>query len=174
MKRERTETVQTAVRLPRDMLERLKQSPDGVSQEIRRRLEQSFAQDAAKEARDPKTTELADDVAWLADAITHQVKPAAGPLGAWHSNEATHAALAEALRTWMDIIKHPPIGLLGRVDPPNPGLLGPDDPPTLGRATARHLQRAKLSGAFNALSGVLGPVGGSGLLSPERNKEKKS
>ena len=141
---------------------------------------------------DPKTRELADDVAWLADAIAYQVKPAAGPLGAWHSNEATHAALSEALKTWLDIIKPqlgPPIGLLGRVDPPNPGLLGPDDPPTLGRATARHLQRAKLSGAFNALAllppdlqriqaalllsgGVLPP--GPGLLSPERNKDKKS
>jgi hypothetical protein len=176
VKRERTETVQTAVRLPRDMHERLKQSPDGVSDEIRRRLEQSFAHDAAKEAQDPKTRELADDVTWLADAITRQVRPEGDPRWVWHSTEATHAALAEALRTWMDIIK-PLSGLLSP-DPSTLGLLGPGDPATLGRATAWHLQRIKAalqpSGGFNALSGVLGPVGGSGLLSPERNKEKKS
>ena len=184
MKRERTETVQTAVRLPRDMLERLKQSPDGVSEEIRRRLEQSFAQDAAKEAQDPKTRALADDVTWLADAITYQVKPEGDPLWAWHSNLATHAALAEAMRTWMDIIKPIP-GLLSP-DPSALGLLGPGDPATLGRATAWHLQRTKAalqsSAGFNALSGVLGPAGGSGLLGhllelpvgPGGNKEKKS
>jgi hypothetical protein len=142
----------------------------------------SFTQDANEKAQDPKTRELADDVMRLADAITYQVKHEGDRSWAWHSNAATHAALTEALRTWMDLIRpsHPPFGLRGRSDPPSDlpglldppsdppvGLLGRSDPPTLGRATARHIQSLK---AVQSSGGVLPP----GLLGPERKKEKKS
>jgi hypothetical protein len=186
---------QMGVAFPDDLRAKLDaaaaESGNSIAEEIRQRVERSFAQDAAKKAQDEKTQELADDVTWLADAITYQVKPEGDSLWAWHSNVATHAALAEALRSWMEIIKPLPVGLLDPGDPPTLGLLGPGDPPTLGRATARQLQRIKaalqLSGGVSAFGlpspelqriqaalqlsgGVLPP----GLLSPERNKEKKS
>jgi hypothetical protein len=166
------------------------ESGNSIAEEIRQRVERSFAQDAAKKAQDPKTRELADDVTWLADAITYQVKPDGDPLWSWHSNVATHAALAEAVKTWIEIIKPLPVGLLGPGNPPTLGLLGPGDPPTLGRATARQLQWIKAalqSGGVSAfglpspelqrtlaalqLSGEVMPPG---LFGPERNGEKKS
>jgi hypothetical protein len=58
------------------------------------------------------------------------------PFSAWHSNPNTHAALSEALRTWMEIIKPQQQGAVS-------DLFGPGDPETLGRATARHYQRFK-------------------------------
>jgi hypothetical protein len=184
---------QMGVALPGDLRAKLDaaaaESGISLAEEIRRRLERSFTQDADEKTQDPKTRELANDVMWLADAITYQVRHEGDRPRAWHSNATTHVALAEALRTWLDIIS-PPVGLLGHSDLPV-GLLGRSDPPTLGRATARHLQWLKTAlqlsgGGVNAL-GLLSPdlermkaalelSGGvlPGLPSPERNKEKKS
>src|SRR5262249_15593412 len=144
---------QMGVALPDDLRAKLDaaavESGISLAEEIRRRLERSFTQDANEKAQDPKTRELADDVMRLAEAITYQAKHEGDRSWVWHSNAATHAALAEALRTWMDIIS-------GRSDTPSDlpvGLLGRSDPPTLGRATARHLQ--SLKAALQSSGGVL-------------------
>jgi len=118
------ETVQTAVRLPREMHEKLKQSPVGVSEEIRQRLERSLNDDAI----DPETRELAAAVINLAEKI----RPLAG--SAWHQHRHVRAALTEAISTWMQGIQPDTIADATH------DLLGfwkADDPQTVGRTIAR-------------------------------------
>jgi predicted DNA-binding protein len=86
-------TVQTGVRLPAEMHERLKQSSDGVSEEIRRRVEASFA---IEDKYDKETRALADDVMELAGLIYEQAEKTA-----WHEHPQVHAALASAVRTYL-------------------------------------------------------------------------
>jgi hypothetical protein len=131
VKRERTETVQTAVRLPREMHERLKQSPDGVSEEIRRRLERSFELDAF----DPRTRDLVEAVAWMADQIERDT------MSSWHQRPKAHETLVEALQTYLAKLKPAPSGGTPGVSDMWDSFI--DDPPTLGRAIARHYVRFK-------------------------------
>jgi len=80
---------QTAVRLPIEMYERLRQSSGsgGVSEEIRRRLQRSFTEDAL----DPITRELASGVVNLAADVQRD-------LGApWHEYGEFHSVFAAAL-----------------------------------------------------------------------------
>ena len=58
-------TTQTAVRLPRDLYQRLKRvgGERGMGEEIRRRLELSF--EAEKAPKNPKTQELLDAIAYV-------------------------------------------------------------------------------------------------------------
>ena len=60
------EMVQTAVRLPQSLRDRLSKAGGerGLGEEIRRRLEASF--DAAKAPADPKTPELLDEIKRIA------------------------------------------------------------------------------------------------------------
>jgi hypothetical protein len=59
------ESVPTAIRLPREMHDRLRQSELGVSEEIRRRVERTFAEDAL----DPVTRELLAGITDLAAGV---------------------------------------------------------------------------------------------------------
>jgi hypothetical protein len=99
-----------------------------LGEEIRQRLERSLNDDAI----DPKTRELGTDVMWLASEINHQ----SGDQAPWHAHDRAHEALATALLTWLELIK-PATSAAVRE------LFGPNDPQTLGRVTARHLQRLK-------------------------------
>ena len=62
--------VQSAIRLPRSLHERLKKAGGdrGMGEEIRRRLEASF--EAERSPADPKTRELLDAVASCAEEIS--------------------------------------------------------------------------------------------------------
>jgi hypothetical protein len=70
MTQERVKTTQTAVRLPNEVLERLRQSELGVSEEIRRALERVQAQDAIA----PLTEAAAKNQRTIADEIEHRLR----------------------------------------------------------------------------------------------------
>lgn len=91
-------TVQTAMRLPREMHERLKQSPDGVSEEIRRRLERTFD---VEDKHDLETRQLAEDIMELALLIRQQAK------ADWHRHPDVHRALKAAIQTYLE--RHAPV-----------------------------------------------------------------
>jgi hypothetical protein len=102
---------------------------NSVAEEIRRRLERSFAQDAVEE----KTRELIDDVAALGDWLK---RDKALP---WYFNRASHETFAEAVQAYFEETR-PPV----KRDPPGASdLMWSDDPKTLGRAIARHYLRFK-------------------------------
>ena len=116
--------VQTAIRLPREMHDRL-QGPGGVSEEIRQRVQRTFEEDAI----DPKTRELAADVIWLANKM-------AGLGLLWHSDGRAHSALAAAIANWLEINKprmdamvpHPALGQdFTPILPPSGVSLPPSD-----------------------------------------------
>jgi hypothetical protein len=86
-------TVQTAVRLPAEMRERLKASPVGVSEEIRRRIEQAFERE---DKHDAQTRSLADDIMQLASLIRDQAK------FEWHEHPEAHAALMGAVQLYLE------------------------------------------------------------------------
>jgi hypothetical protein len=134
VKHPRPETVQTGVRLPQEMLVRLKQSPDGVSEEIRRRLARTFDEDAARDAVDPETRDLIAAVAWMAGQVCQH---AGIPGASWHNVPGLHEALAVAVQTYLQTIKPPERISVVQT------LTSPDDPPTLGRAIARHYVQFK-------------------------------
>lgn len=118
--------VHTAVVLSQETIDRLKQSERGLSEEIRRRVNQSLNDDAY----DPQTRDLGAAVMWLADQLRqHTGAP-------WHATSKGHEALDEALRTYLSTLKQPPESAFS-------DLFGPDDPQTLGRAIARHYVRFK-------------------------------
>jgi hypothetical protein len=87
-------TVQTAMRIPREMHERLKQSPAGVSEEIRRRLEESFARE---DTYDEATRSLGEEVMELAVLIQQQAKTA------WHGHIDVHAAVRAAIGNYLEL-----------------------------------------------------------------------
>lgn len=99
MKQARSDMFQTAVRLPREMHERLKQSEHGLSEEIRRRVERSFEE----EAYDVKTRELAALVAKLAAEVERETG------SAWHTHAGAHRLLRRAI-----------LALLARLKPEGP------------------------------------------------------
>lgn len=128
--------VHTAVVLPPDMIERLKQSERGLSEEIRRRLERSLAEDAALAAIDPETQDLIEAVAWMADQLQRDTSVP------WHYHQRAHEALSTAFQTYFASLKPP-------LSEGPPGVTDlflaylADDPQTLGRAIARHYVRFK-------------------------------
>jgi hypothetical protein len=110
--KERVETVQTAVRLPREMHDRLRESDLGVSEEIRRRVEQSFSW----EGFDAPTRTLLMRIGRL----VFLMPPETGHT--WHA----HAGAHEVFRQTMGL-------LLARAKPPGdpvlePAALPPDRP----------------------------------------------
>jgi hypothetical protein len=122
--------VQTAIRLPGAMHERLKQSAAGVSEEIRRRVERTFAED---DAADAQTRELASDVVWLANKMS-------GLGVSWQQNERAHSALAAAIAAWLDLNK-PKVS--GRVPGVTDLFAEQLDPQTVGSMLARELRNIK-------------------------------
>jgi hypothetical protein len=111
--------VHTAVVLPPEMIERLKQSDRGLSEEIRNRLSYTLFVDEF----DARTRELGPTVMRLADEVRrHTGQP-------WHGSRQAFEVLEAALQAYLETLK-PTNELSSEVFP--------DDPPTLGRAIARN------------------------------------
>ena len=123
MVRTKKPRTQTGLRLEPEMFERLRNSPRGLSNEIRDRIERTFREDAL----DPVTGDLQYAVTWMSDELTRQ---AGRP---WHASRKGREALAAAIETWLALSAKS----IGDAEDP----FGPDDPPTLGRSIARHFQR---------------------------------
>jgi hypothetical protein len=102
MKQERVDTLQIAVRLPREMHDQLRQGDLGnVSEEIRRRIERTLQQDAI----DPITRELVTGIVNLA-------ADAQAFLGAaWHSSQAVQEVFAAAVALRVAAYKPSPSAL---------------------------------------------------------------
>jgi hypothetical protein len=96
-----------------------------IAEEIRRRLERSFENDA----RDDSTQALVSAAIWIAGDITAQ----AGAY--WHATQKGRQAVAAGIRLYTETML-PSVQAGAGED-----LLGPDDPETLGRASARHYQQ---------------------------------
>jgi len=110
----------------REQLEKAaKENDRSIADEIRQRLDRTLYEDYTF---DKPTLILAEDVRRLAQEVAAQ----AGSL----TLPRVHEALAEAIKTWLELIK-PHIG--GAVS----DLLGPSDPATLGRTIAHTLYRAR-------------------------------
>jgi hypothetical protein len=118
-------TVQTAMRIPREMHERLKQSPAGVSEEIRRRLEESFA---AEDTYDAATRSLGEDVMELALLVQQQAKMT------WHSHVDVHAAVRTAIDRYLE--RTAPIAGEDQAAPPIHGFSPRDRAESTGRMVA--------------------------------------
>jgi hypothetical protein len=121
VKKPEKESVQTAIRLPRETYEWLKARPEGITDTIKRAIyglmfEQMF---------DAETLSLASDIMILAKEIQKQTG------SKWHQVPKAHEALAEALAVWLERNKPQPLSGAAA------DLFGPDDPQTLGRAIAR-------------------------------------
>lgn len=86
--------VQSAIRLPRTLHERLKKAGGdrGMGEEVRRRLEASFA--AERSPTDVKTRELLDAVASCAEEISHDFGP-------WSEEPYAFALLKETMNLLM-------------------------------------------------------------------------
>jgi hypothetical protein len=135
VKQKRSDSVQTAVRLPRELLDRLRQSERGVSEEIRERLGRTFIEDAL----DPPLRALIDDIVELAELVRSDVA------GNWHSDPGAHAVFRSAVLALTDERKPkgPPIFGAAR-DLLGAGISKSDDPDTIGRALVRHHHRIKV------------------------------
>jgi hypothetical protein len=121
------DSVQTALRLPRIVFEKLKNNPwgFGVSSAIRDRLDRTFDE----ETFDQQSRQLADSVLWISDELSRQI-------GApWHATRKGHQALAAAIE---QLLAEPPPVETGVAAE---DVFGSDDPPTLGRAIARQFLR---------------------------------
>jgi hypothetical protein len=111
--------VHTAVVLPADVIERLKRSERGLSEEIRNRLVYTLFVDEF----DARTRELALAVMRLADDVRgHTGQP-------WYGGRQPFEVLETALQTYLATLK--PVNELPSAD-------FRDDPATLGRAIARN------------------------------------
>jgi hypothetical protein len=126
-KAKRARGVHTAVVLQPDVLESLRQSPRGVSNEIRHRINRTLYEDGF----DQKTRELAADIMEIANELHRQTGVT------WHLNRGAHQALVEAVRWWLDSIK-PPVDDVGAVSD-----LFVGDPLTRGQSVAQSWQRIK-------------------------------
>jgi hypothetical protein len=127
VKRQRSETIQTAVRLPRAMYRQLKEGRLGVSGEIRERLAQSFDADLF----DFHTATLGNAVKWMATRIQQDTGIA------WHADPKACEAISVAVQTYLAaILQSPP------AEKSAAGKEFLEDPPTLGRAIARDYIRA--------------------------------
>jgi hypothetical protein len=86
--------VQTAVRMPRELYERLQAAGRPIGEEIRQRLEESFAAEPPA-AADPKTAQLLGAISKLAGE-------ASGYFGRWHERpyafRVLHGGIEAALR----------------------------------------------------------------------------
>jgi hypothetical protein len=98
-----------------------------IAEEIRRRLERSFENDA----RDDSTQALVSAAIWIAGDITAQ-----GTGAYWHATQKGRQAVAAGIRHFIEKLQ--PAVRTGGED-----LFGPDDPETLGRASARHYIQMK-------------------------------
>jgi hypothetical protein len=138
MKKGKSPTVQTAVRLPRDMHERLSRSEAGVSEEIRRCVQRAFAVDEI----DPVTRELLEGIINLAEIIRADLD------AEWHTSSGNHAAFAAAIAQRLHFYK-PPLGVVSEKEQTTRNLLGAEEglftekdaPEIIGRTHERYDQR---------------------------------
>jgi hypothetical protein len=119
--------VQTGLRLDGEVIDRLRHSERGLSDEIRDRLERTFKEDAI----DAVTRELRD-------GLTNIAANLALDFGAqWHASPRAHEAFAAAIAQRVAAYAPPPRDGVGASD-----LFGPADPPeTIGRLRERDDQR---------------------------------
>lgn len=94
----RDESVQTALRLPRALHDKLKAAGGerGISEEIRQRLEASFA--SPTQAADPATAELLEDIAGIAHTLEFDVSGWTADLWTFEAFRAAIETLLEAHR----------------------------------------------------------------------------
>jgi hypothetical protein len=115
--------VQTAVRLPHQMNERLKQSPLGVSDEIRKRLERTFWDDQF----DAHTRLLMAEIGRLAELVKLDTN------ADWHSHAAANHAFRQAV---VSLLAHfgQPSGepVFAPDELPERRLVTSDNPTTIG------------------------------------------
>ena len=97
-----------------------------IAEEIRRRLEISFENDA----RDSYTQDLVSAAIWIAGDIASQ-----GAGAYWYATQKGRQAVAAGIRHFIEMLQ--PEACSGD------DLFGPDDPETLGRASARHYFKMK-------------------------------
>jgi hypothetical protein len=81
------ENVRIGLWISSETLARLKKSPHGVSEEIRRRLEESYKRDSV----DQRTRELEDAITALAGLVEYDTGVA------WHAHPEPHAVFVEAV-----------------------------------------------------------------------------
>ena len=131
--------VQSTIRLPKGRYEDLekaakKSGARGVSEEIRNRLEASFAQD---EMADPKTGQLLDAIKYLADNV--------GALyGEPGSQWSTDRFAFDVLRTAIDRV------LTQRFQPEGSAVAKPDELAALTFGEGEHLASSEKMGAMIA------------------------
>ena len=119
--------VHTGIRLDAAILDRLGKGERGVSEEIRARLERTFAEDDL----DTVTRELCDGLVKTATKLRADFG------NEWHARPRAHQAFAAAAAQWIADYSPPP-----REGPPGASdLMGPSDPETIGRMRARDVQR---------------------------------
>jgi hypothetical protein len=125
MPRKRSDTVQTALRLPREMLDQLRKSRRPVSEEIRERLARSLFEDG----RDPNTRQFAAEIVQIAEKVRRHFALE------WHADMNAYEAFVAAVVDQM--ASHKPTDVSLAV----PALFGEgnlDDPPAVvGRVIAR-------------------------------------
>ena len=116
--------VHTAVVLPPEVLDQLRKSERGVSEEIRRRIALTFEQDAA----DRVIRELCDGVRRIADKLRQD-------FGAeWHASLRAHQAFAAAVAQRIAQYTPPAITESAAGSDSVWATVGADDPPeTIGR-----------------------------------------
>jgi hypothetical protein len=147
-KRKRDNLVQTGVRLEPEMLDRLR-TKRGLSDEIRDRLERTFALD-----EDTQTREVIDFIINMARSV------AADYGAAWHTSPKAHKQFVTALNERLDAYA-PPDEQQASAD-----LFGPTEPPEImGRIRERddrrqhhypHLQEALKRLSAERMSAVVG------------------
>jgi hypothetical protein len=121
------ETVQTAIRLPREMHERLKKGDAGVSEEIRRRLARTFAEDQI----DPRTRLLMLLIGRLAELLKLDTNCD------WFDHAAANRAFRQAVMSLLASFGRPSgEALFAPGELPARRLVESDDPTTIGVALA--------------------------------------
>lgn len=128
----KTRMLASAFKLPDEMRSRLqrlaKKAGRSASEEVRRRLEASFAREH-EIAADPKMAALQDRIGLLADTIQAFTGGAE-----WHSNPYAYEVLRTGMLALLEAAGRP----AGEVVPPAGSVLTPNnDPETLGRTLAR-------------------------------------
>src|SRR5690348_17115940 len=81
------ENVRIGLWLPREIADRLKDSPEGMSEAIRRRVEESFTRDSM----DQRTRELEAAITGLAGLVEYDAGVA------WHEHPSAHAIFLETI-----------------------------------------------------------------------------
>jgi hypothetical protein len=118
-KQKRGRGVHTAVVFPADMLERLRRSERGVSDEVRRRVALTLDADAY----DEPTRELAGEIMRMAAEVELETG------AAWHSHAGSHAAFRQAILSRLSRLKPEGFAVFGE----RPHQSGPgDDPQEIG------------------------------------------